>query len=269
MSITHLPWLIPAHAGKTRFRRRNAPGRWAHPRSRGENSDAELAAGMSGGSSPLTRGKRRDGRQAGRLLRLIPAHAGKTGGGGVSPAERPAHPRSRGENHPLRLVPGRYHGSSPLTRGKPLEICGATVRIRLIPAHAGKTRGTGHYRPAPAAHPRSRGENKRRQCPAYPLGGSSPLTRGKPSSLTLRPRTPRLIPAHAGKTRSAPPTPCETRAHPRSRGENLSLDSHRIVGDGSSPLTRGKPEKTCDTDNGPRLIPAHAGKTRPWLARSR
>ena len=30
---------------------------------------------------------------------------------------------------------------------------------------------------------------------------------------------------------------------------------------GSSPLTRGKPEKTRDADNGPRLIPAHAGKT--------
>ena len=30
--------LIPAHAGKTRFRRRNEQGHWAHPRSRGENT---------------------------------------------------------------------------------------------------------------------------------------------------------------------------------------------------------------------------------------
>ena len=51
--------------------------------------------------------------------------------------------------------------------------------------------------------------------------GSSPLTRGKPLSGAVRSQSPRLIPAHAGKTahnqRGAP----LQRAHPRSRGENF------------------------------------------------
>ena len=52
-----------------------------------------------------------------------------------------------------------------------------------------------------------------------------------------------------------------TSAHPRSRGENMFYETELADAQGSSPLTRGKPEKTRDADNGPRLIPAHAGKT--------
>ena len=53
-----------------------------------------------------------------------------------------------------------------------------------------------------------------------------------------------------------------SRAHPRSRGENLIRRDHRRVLRGSSPLTRGKP--VAGTANEPvgGLIPAHAGKTR-------
>ena len=51
----------------------------------------------------------------------------------------PAHPRSRGENRAVGLVLHRGGGSSPLTRGK--RFFGALVqnKVRLIPAHAGKT----------------------------------------------------------------------------------------------------------------------------------
>ena len=52
--------------------------------------------------------------------------------------------------------------------------------------------------------------------------------------------TDRLIPAHAGKTRSTLSWACNLTAHPRSRGENPSVigSVDEIVG--SSPLTRGK-----------------------------
>ena len=111
------------------------------------------------------------------------------------------------------------------------------------------------------AHPRSRGEN------CFQLGalsaflGSSPLTRGKPAIRPRRGRRRRLIPAHAGKTRSTV-SMCQPReAHPRSRGENARDSIVSDVGDGSSPLTRGK----LDAEGPPalrgRLIPAHAGKT--------
>ena len=51
------PGLIPAHAGKTGGSAPGAGVAWAHPRSRGENSDWETIDGRAGGSSPLTRGK--------------------------------------------------------------------------------------------------------------------------------------------------------------------------------------------------------------------
>ena len=50
--------LIPAHAGKTMRSRRRCSPPSAHPRSRGENGNALVAAVNPTGSSPLTRGKR-------------------------------------------------------------------------------------------------------------------------------------------------------------------------------------------------------------------
>ena len=49
--------LIPAHAGKTGFRRSCRRTTWAHPRSRGENSFPYSSMVLWKGSSPLTRGK--------------------------------------------------------------------------------------------------------------------------------------------------------------------------------------------------------------------
>ena len=51
--------LIPAHAGKTEVMSGCMFGLSAHPRSRGENALVLEAVGLHGGSSPLTRGKRR------------------------------------------------------------------------------------------------------------------------------------------------------------------------------------------------------------------
>ena len=55
----------------------------------------------------------------------------------------------------------------------------------------------------------------------------------------------RLIPAHAGKTRSATSLRRARTAHPRSRGENPDNDPADMCADGSSPLTRGKHFPTC------------------------
>ena len=52
--------------------------------------------------------------------------------------------------------------------------------------------------------------------------GSSPLTRGKPAPDRREIHTPRLIPAHAGKTTENPRPLQVGGAHPRSRGENTS-----------------------------------------------
>ena len=158
----------------------------------------------------------------GEVLGLIPAHAGKTATDPYSRETLAAHPRSRGENGYDQLAEAAGNGSSPLTRGKPdlREVRGTLAR--LIPAHAGKTPCRGGRTPPRTAHPRSRGENSRRATVFIVMSGSSPLTRGKPRPTSPRYGTPRLIPAHAGKTLpSRPPYP-RMPAHPRSRGENVT-----------------------------------------------
>ena len=94
------------------------------------------------------------------------------------------------------------------------------------------------------------------------VGGSSPLTRGKPIGIGKRNDSAGLIPAHAGKTAGRRDRAPAGAAHPRSRGENSvpAGPSHSVSG--SSPLTRGKPCGVHIYDLTDGLIPAHAGKTR-------
>ena len=192
--------LIPAHAGKTHRPCRRAPGGWAHPRSRGENGTRSDLAYVTEGSSPLTRGKRGWPRAPRHHARLIPAHAGKTWRRASSPSSWAAHPRSRGENEWDHISRVETYGSSPLTRGKPDNVVSQGNELRLIPAHAGKTRWRGPSTRSLPAHPRSRGENALIAASVRFAVGSSPLTRGKLCPVVTDDAQPGLIPAHAGKT---------------------------------------------------------------------
>ena len=114
-----------------------------------------------------------------------------------------------------------------------------------------------------AAHPRSRGENTLRDAYSKGIKGSSPLTRGKLLRAINSAIDWGLIPAHAGKTVSSSPAATCSRAHPRSRGENVSPPGVRAPAQGSSPLTRGKLLVAVVEGGTQGLIPAHAGKTAP------
>ena len=172
-----------------------------------------------------------------------------------------AHPRSRGENPTPARRPFAKSGSSPLTRGKHLDLTEVFTGGRLIPAHAGKTTRQPRSTQLHQAHPRSRGENFSLMKTLERARGSSPLTRGKRWPVACRTAPPRLIPAHAGKTRSSPWSPSPLTAHPRSRGENTYAGEDRNLALGSSPLTRGKLSTTTRGQLTTGLIPAHAGKT--------
>ena len=213
--------LIPAHAGKTTTPFPRSRSWWAHPRSRGENSGSSITTASPTGSSPLTRGKLSDSNQPKLIQRLIPAHAGKTSAGRSRPGPPWAHPRSRGENRPGQRGVLHRVGSSPLTRGKHVEVAGFGV--------------FGH--------------------------GSSPLTRGKQDVDREATTGPRLIPAHAGKTFVLMRGPPGSWAHPRSRGENVAVTTPSPFWQGSSPLTRGKHLAAAPRPSVDGLIPAHAGKT--------
>ena len=172
-----------------------------------------------------------------------------------------AHPRSRGENHPVPGTTFWYRGSSPLTRGKPHGCVQGVVARRLIPAHAGKTLPASRWARRARAHPRSRGENLVDDASQVLHPGSSPLTRGKLWAEGRRPWREGLIPAHAGKTLLYGPLLAATWAHPRSRGENPAGRRRIAPQRGSSPLTRGKLSGSQARASSNGLIPAHAGKT--------
>ena len=152
-------------------------------------------------------------------------------------------------------------GSSPLTRGKLSDASRVASGTGLIPAHAGKTGPPSLCPTTPRAHPRSRGENGRHSMPIVRMLGSSPLTRGKRTTLNADRPHVGLIPAHAGKTAWQSWTWTGSSAHPRSRGENFVVIDTPGLSWGSSPLTRGKRGKKKISRENPRLIPAHAGKT--------
>ena len=198
--------------------------------------DLEFAAG----SSPLTRGKQRIGLQAEEENGLIPAHAGKTARDVLGAALARAHPRSRGENDNLPACTSGWEGSSPLTRGKHVEVGHGPEGHGLIPAHAGKTYWANPVQRPCWAHPRSRGENASAAQAGGGQWGSSPLTRGKRLAVVVQEQGKGLIPAHAGKTHSWSIARSVQEAHPRSRGENLASPGRARPSAGSSPLTRGK-----------------------------
>ena len=192
--------LIPAHAGKTSMLRVTRCTGGAHPRSRGENENADDVVRCCHGSSPLTRGKPASIMSRLASERLIPAHAGKTCYLWGCHRNPEAHPRSRGENQYAEGDTLHWRGSSPLTRGKRERGRCGTLLPRLIPAHAGKTLFTAGACVFSQAHPRSRGENFQMGTPRSASWGSSPLTRGKPRRRPQEHVHWRLIPAHAGKT---------------------------------------------------------------------
>ena len=73
-------------------------------------------------------------------------------------------------------------------------------RMRLIPAHAGKTLLSQVSRLRRPAHPRACGENGHAELCSAARAGSSPRMRGKPLECILQLVEIGLIPAHAGKT---------------------------------------------------------------------
>ena len=170
---------------------------------------------------------------------LIPARAGNTSPCPELPGSSRAHPRSRGEHDyaAVRGIPAG--GSSPLARGTRRGAPGVLVYHGLIPARAGNTSNHVQAASETGAHPRSRGEHKRRSWRFMSGQGSSPLARG--TRWTSLPSTSPagLIPARAGNTHSGRGARGRRRAHPRSRGEHEAEDERHLLDSGSSPLARG------------------------------
>ena len=96
--------------------------------------------------------------------------------------------------------------------------------------------------------------------PAH-LQGSSPHTRGAPSSIRDLSAPPRIIPAYAGSTAITHSKKSSTRDHPRIRGEHDTFLSTHRNDPGSSPHTRGALRGSVSGAERAGIIPAYAGST--------
>ena len=172
------------------------------------------------------------------------------------------HPRSRGEHDEQLRIVRVVHGSSPLARGTHVVPAGAAPLVRFIPARAGNTVWSARRFRWTSVHPRSRGEHQIPKFKRLTRTGSSPLARGTPVLLPLRPLVGRFIPARAGNTHVLGIEGDAKPVHPRSRGEHRAVARVGRSGAGSSPLARGTQANGARRPVPGRFIPARAGNTK-------
>ena len=195
--------------------------------------------------------------------RIIPAHAGQTWTTCGRVCGVPDHPRACGANAAIFCTVDGICGSSPRMRGKRCHILHGGWYMRIIPAHAGQTGTIDGERRHSSDHPRACGANATSVMPRSMMAGSSPRMRGKPGAVAGLVVPQRIIPAHAGQTPGSRPKVAWRPDHPRACGANITRLYLAPYAYGSSPRMRGKPADDSGHTIEIRIIPAHAGQTRP------
>ena len=166
------------------------------------------------------RGKLRGNPVVAMVLRITPAHAGKTERYLKSFSEDADHPRACGENSEKWHKCSRGGGSPPRMRGKRTWSRRDSGFRRITPAHAGKTIRRTAQPYTCADHPRACGENVSTRTPTSTASGSPPRMRGKHQLVRMAIIVCRITPAHAGKTAFIFRKYEQGTDHPRACGEN-------------------------------------------------
>ena len=200
--------------------------------------------------------------------RIIPAHAGQTRALACGMIGAPDHPRACGANQRHRASRRRHGGSSPRMRGKRRRFGRKRVRFRIIPAHAGQTPTSTKHRCSSTDHPRACGANAVVSSEVRPNCGSSPRMRGKHVHRAVDAVVGRIIPAHAGQTNANRMRHLIKKDHPRACGANSFFLTWFILLYGSSPRMRGKRSWPPSLRHRRRIIPAHAGQTVRFYAKT-
>ena len=173
------------------------------------------------------------------------------------------YPRECGEAHNT-LPPDHWdYGLSPRVRGSLALVRLAEVRVRSIPASAGKPHNVHWVAPVSSVYPRECGE----ACPGVsrpPFSiGLSPRVRGSLRVLQDVIEWRGSIPASAGK----PARPREQRrvseVYPRECGEAWQRHPDEVFERGLSPRVRGSPSSLSSAQRCMGSIPASAGKPPP------
>ena len=171
------------------------------------------------------------------------------------------HPRIRGEHRACSPAGSAMCGSSPHTRGAPLDATRRAAQWRIIPAYAGSTPASAPAIADRRDHPRIRGEHGTAEIAERLDSGSSPHTRGARGASGARIVRGGIIPAYAGSTLIPCSRATSSSDHPRIRGEHAGLGLGEAAARGSSPHTRGAPGDRHDGHTVQGIIPAYAGST--------
>ena len=132
---------IPACAGETNDRRRRTHRATVDPRVRGGDSMPNSTPNSSAGRSPRARGRPLARRCSVRPNGSIPACAGETGQGPMSPVGLGVDPRVRRGDTSVRISASASSGRSPRARGRLQKIIASGMVGGSIPACAGETSG--------------------------------------------------------------------------------------------------------------------------------
>ena len=171
-----------------------------HPRSRGNNCEMTDTYGLVVGSPPLAREQPPHADDRKKAIGITPARAGTTFALQYTEWKDRDHPRSRGNNINLHLLPALGLGSPPLAREQQGTVATAYVQLRITPARAGTTALRKSQKATNEDHPRSRGNNQCNPCAWVAHKGSPPLAREQ-RILTIRMlQQSRITPARAGTT---------------------------------------------------------------------
>ena len=172
----------------------------------------------------------------------------------------------RGDHERVVLLQDADDGPPPHARGSlPAAPCGRSP-LRPTPACAGITPRHPSRAPGHPAHPRMRGDHRRRHPKPCTNGGPPPHARGshrRPASCLPRPRP---TPACAGITGSPSTMLKALTAHPRMRGDHEGSGWHEAHVGGPPPHARGSHGGGRPGDGGLGPTPACAGITSKYGA---
>ena len=112
---------------------------WDHPRTCGEKHTINDNMKTVKGSPPHMRGKDSVMYGLQRVHGITPAHAGKRPVWPGSSAAHRDHPRTCGEKAAGRIFRAFHSGSPPHMRGKVMALPSKGKKVRITPAHAGKS----------------------------------------------------------------------------------------------------------------------------------
>ncbi len=191
------------------------------------------------------RGKRRRQLSPTTGAGSIPACAGETTLGCISPNFSGVYPRLCGGNFSCGVLPLAFGGLSPLVRGKRRKWRRGLSDNGSIPACAGETSTALPAQMWTRVYPRLCGGNIDAYFAGKTLLGLSPLVRGKLPGLDFWIMGFGSIPACAGETCELRHQCVFTGVYPRLCGGNKSDVKAKTSGEGLSPLVRGKHRSTA------------------------